>query len=114
MSDQDRLAIQQAKGPSWKKILVWCGVVLLFCTGIAILMIVVLRKQNPVAASKAVVDYAKQQSAKADVTAKIETAKARAVEDAVVDELERLARSRQKAELCRLLARITDGELEER
>ena len=106
MTDQDRLAIQQAKAPSWKKILLWCGIVLAFCTILAVLLVVVLRKQNPVAASKAVVDYAKHQSAKADITAKIETAKARAVEDAVVDELVRIREISDEEERAKRLAEL--------
>lgn len=90
MNNADKLAIQQAKASSWKKILLWSGIVLVLCTGITILLVIILRRKDPVAATQAIIGYAKHQSAKADIDAKIATAKARFVEDAVVDELKRI------------------------
>jgi hypothetical protein len=38
VSDADKLAIQNAKRPSWKKVLLWIGVALLLLTGITIVL----------------------------------------------------------------------------
>ena len=106
MTDADKLAIQEAKASTWKKILIWSAVVLLFCTVIAVLLVIVLRKKDPVAATKEVVDYAKHQSALADMDAKIETAKARAVEDVVVEELKRIREITDEEERAKRLAEL--------
>ena len=91
MTDADKLAIQEASRPSWKKVLLWIGVALLILTAITVVLVMVFRKKpNPAAAVKEVINQAKKSNMQADVEAKIEVAKARAVEDTVVKELERI------------------------
>lgn len=106
MTDADKLAIQKAKASTWKKILIWSVVVLLFCTLVAVLIIVVTKRKSPVAAVNKIVDDAKYQAAKADMDAKIEIAKAKAVEGAVVDELKRIREIKDEEERAKRLAEL--------
>jgi len=106
MTDSDKLAIQKAKASTWTKILIWSIVVVAFCTIIAVLLIIVLKKKSPVAAATAIVDDAKFQSAKADMDAKIKTAKARAVEAAVIAELRRIREIKDEEERAKRLAEL--------
>ncbi|KKN49137.1 hypothetical protein LCGC14_0645850 [marine sediment metagenome] len=106
MTDGDKLAIQQAKASTWKKILIWSIVVVVFCTLVAVLLIVVLQRKSPVGAVDAVVARAKHQAAKADMDAKIKTAEARMVEDAVVAELKRIKEIEDEEERAKRLAEL--------
>lgn len=106
MTDVDKLAIAKAKASTWKKILIWSIVVVVFCTIIAVVIAVIAMKKNPAAASKAIVDKAKAESFKADMDAKIKEAEARAVEDSVVDQLKRIREIEDEAERAKRLAEL--------
>lgn len=104
MTDEDKKAVAEAKGPSWKKVLIWIGVVLLILTGITVILVMAFRKKNPAAAAKEIIRQAKESNFKADVGAKIEIAKARAVEEATVKELERIREIEDEKERAERLA----------
>lgn len=106
LNDADKVAIQQAKGPSWKKVLLWVGVVLALVTGVTIMLVVLFRKKSPAAATNDIISFAKRQSTKADVEAKIEVAKAREVEASVVKELERIKEIDDEEEQANRLAEL--------
>jgi len=106
MTDADKLAVQNAKGPSWKKVLVWIGVVLALVTGVTILLVALFRKKAPAAATRDIIGYAKRQSTKADVEAKIEVAQAREVEASVVKQLEQIKEIKGEEEQAKRLAEL--------
>jgi len=106
MTDADKKAIAEAKGSSWKKILLWIGVSLVLVTLVTVLVIVLLQKKSPAASVNQVIDYAKQQNSKADMNAKIETAKARMVEESVINELKRIKEIDDEEEQAKRLAEL--------
>jgi len=106
MTEADKQAIAAAKGSSWKKILLWIGVGLLLVTLVTVLLVVLLKKKSPAASVNQIVDYAKQQNTKADMDAKIETAKARAVEESVIKELKRIREIDNEEEQAKRLAEL--------
>lgn len=106
MTDDDKQAIKEAKGPSWKKVLLWIGIVLVLVTGVTILMVALFRKKSPVAAASDIINQAKQATAKADMEAKIKMAESRAVEDQVVAELKRIQEIDDEEEQAERLAEL--------
>lgn len=104
LRSEDKEAIKSAKGPSWKKVLLWVGVVLLVLTGITVIIVMFLRKTDPASATKEVLSWAETANAKADVDAKIMEAEARFAEDKVVDELEEIREIEDEKERLRRLA----------
>jgi hypothetical protein len=106
MTDAEKLAVQEAKASTWKKVLIWGAVVLALVTIVTIVIVIVIKKKDPTAATKAIVDYAKNQTAKADLDAKIEVAKAQMVEEAVVAELLRIREIDDEAERTKRLAEL--------
>lgn len=104
MSPEDKQAIKAAKGPSWKKVLLWVGVALLILTAITIILVMVFRKKDPAAATKEIIDQAKAANQRADIDAKIEVARARGAEKEVIDELEKIREVDDEKERLQRLA----------
>ena len=86
----DKAAVQEAKAPVWKKILIWGAAILGLVTLIVVLVIMLIRRRTPGQAAKEIIQIARREVAKADMDAKIEVAKAKAKEDAVIEELHRI------------------------
>jgi hypothetical protein len=104
VSPEDKQAVKAAKGPSWKKVLLWVGVSLLILTAITVIAVMIWRKKDPAAATKEVIGQAKAASQRADIDAKIKVAEARGVEQDVVDELREIREIEDEKERLQRLA----------
>jgi hypothetical protein len=98
--------VQEAKAPSWKKVLIWMAAVLALIVGVVVLLVMLFRKKGPVAATIDVVNYAKQQAAKADVDAMIAMARAESAEESVVKRLVEIREIQDAEERAKRLAEL--------
>ena len=98
--------IKTATAPSWKKVLIWMAAILAVIIGVVVLIIMLFHKKGPVAATTEIVQYAKDQLSKADIDAKIATAKAEAVEESVVKRLMEIREITDETERAKRLAEL--------
>jgi hypothetical protein len=106
MTDETTQKIQEAQAPSWKKVLIWMAAGLALVVGVVVLLVMLFRKKGPVGATVEVVNYAKAQVAKADMDAKIATAKSEAVEESTVKQLEAIREIKDETERAKRLAEL--------
>jgi hypothetical protein len=106
MTDETKEKVKEAKAPTWKKVLIWVFVVLGLLIGITVLLVMLFRKKGPASAVAEVINFAKTQNAKADMDAKIAIAKAEAVEEETVKQLEQIKEIKNEEERAKRLAEL--------
>jgi len=105
MNEEQKKAVEGAKGSTWKKVLWWClGILGAF--GVVFLLIFLFKKKTPGTAAKDVVAAAKQKIDAIDIEAKAEAAEAAKVEAAVVEEIKKTAEIEDEKERNEALAAI--------
>ena len=106
MPDTATEKVKAATAPSWKKVLIWMAAALALLVGVVVLIVMLFRKKGPIAATTEIVNYAKQQTSKADLDAMIKVAKAEAVEESVVKRLVEIREIQNETERAKRLAEL--------
>jgi hypothetical protein len=107
MKEDQKKAVEEAKGSRWKKVLYWClGILGAF--GVIVLLIFIFKKKSPGAAASEIVAKAKQKIDAIDIEAKAEAAEAAKVEAVTVEKIRALKdiedEKKRNEELAALLA----------
>lgn len=107
MDKDQKKAVKEAQGSTWKKVLWWClGILGAF--GTIVLLIFIFKKKSPGKAASDVVAKAKQKIDAIDLEAKAQAAEAAKVESATVEKIRNLKdiedKQKRNEELAALLA----------
>ncbi len=106
LTDAQKAAINDASGSKSKKVLYWIlGILGVLLLG-AIIVAVILGSRGKANLAKPIVDKVKAATARSDMEAKIEAAKASGAEKAVLDELDRIKEIDDDYERSKRLAEI--------
>jgi len=107
MDQEQKKAVEEAKGSTWKKVLWWC-VGILGAIGVIVLLIFIFKKKSPKVAASEIIDKAKQKIDAIDIEAKVAAAEAAKVEKEIVEKIEALKdiedEKKRNEELAALLA----------